>query len=192
MKPYHRLLLATGAGVLSQARAVPDLASSVATAPSANPAVAESAVDCSRPGSREEAIWCGELPPDSVRELPAIRVALDRMAALGGICRSLAATISELLPRGNLHLFDRGEYPAAAAAAPLGGGPRSYLLLSREMVIAYPDAAHHSANVDSRGTPQPETLQLVLAHEADHLRGLDHIDPDGYLTPNTHRCGDVR
>ncbi len=178
--------------MLLQARPFPDLASSLASAPGANPAVADSALDCGHPGSREEAIWCSGVPPDSVHELPAIRLALDRMAALGEICRLLAATISEMLRRRNLHLFDRAEYPAAAAAAPLGGGIRSYLLLSREMVLAYPDAAHQSANVDSRGTPRPETLQQVLAHEADHVRGLDHIDPDGYLTPNTHQCSDIR
>ncbi len=184
MKPYHRLLLAAAAGAL--------LTNCSTSSPVPNPDATDSGPNCDHPGYPEEAIWCRALPPDSTHELPAILLALDRMGSLGGICESLAVTLSGILERGNLHLFDRWELPVAAAAAPLGRGVRSYLLLSREMVGTYSDAAHASANIDSRGSPEPQTLQQVLAHEADHVRGLDHTDPDGYLTPNTRRCSDLR
>jgi hypothetical protein len=147
--------------------------------------------DCGNPDNPTERVWCAAVGPDSLIELPRIRAALARMAARGGICGSLAGTIGELVVRGAVHLHDSGEYPATGAVVPLDGA-RSYLLLSRDLVLKYFDAAHRSGNIDSRGVPRAETLQLVLAHEADHLRGLGHIDPDGFLTPNALRCSDLR
>jgi hypothetical protein len=147
--------------------------------------------DCNAPENPAERLWCAEVIPDSLIELPRIRAALARMAARGGICGPLAGTIASYLARGAVHLYDSADYPAAGAVAPVDGG-RSYLLLSRDFVMTFFDAAHRSANLDSRGVPRPETLQLVLAHEADHLRGLGHVDPEGFLTPNALRCSDLR
>jgi hypothetical protein len=147
--------------------------------------------DCDSPDNPTERVWCASIVPDPLIELPRMRAALTRMTARGGICGPLAATIASLLAGGAVRVYDSEDFPAVGAAAPVDGG-RAYLLLSRALVMKYFDAAHRSANVDSRGAPRPETLQLVLAHEADHLRGLGHIDPDGFLTPNALPCSDLR
>ena len=96
-----------------------------------------------------------------------------------------------MLRRGQVRLFDPGQF-SAGGAAPLGTAVDTYMLLSRDLITTFADAAHRSANVDSHGTPRPETLQFILAHEADHLLGKDHIDPDGYLTVNSLACSDLR
>lgn len=190
MRPYHCSFYIVGAAILLPLPGVDGIAGSAILFGSAA-VVDRPAPDCAHPQNREESLWCRALPPDPVRERPVIQAALDRMSAAGGVCRSLALLTTELLDRQRIRLFDQAEYQAAAGAAPLGGGVRSYMLLSRAMVLNYQDALHRSANVDSRGQPRPETLQLVLAHEADHLRGLDHVDEDGYLTPNALRCSDL-
>ncbi|MGH7592836.1 MAG: hypothetical protein ACRELE_03150 [Gemmatimonadales bacterium] len=139
-----------------------------------------------------EAIWCREMPPDPVTELPVIAAALARMTAIGGVCLTLSSTVAEMLRRGTVHLFDPAEYAHRGGAAPLGAGVGSYMLVSRDLITSYPDAAHRSGNVDSHGTPRPITLQQILAHEADHLRGQGHVDPDGYLTRHALACSDIR
>ena len=116
--------------------------------------------------------------------------ALERMRALGGICASLARTIDALHRRGRLRLYDAGEFAGIGAMAPRSGVD-PWILVSRDFIVRHPDAKHASGNIDSNGIPRPETLQLILAHEADHIFGLDHIDRDGYLTPNALRCSDI-
>ena len=113
------------------------------------------------------------------------------MRTLGDVCDTLANAVAELLRRGQVHVFDPGQF-SGGGAAPLGTAGGSYILLSRELITTFSDADHRSANVDSHGTPRPETLQLILAHEADHLLGRDHIDSDGYLTANSLGCSDLR
>jgi hypothetical protein len=146
--------------------------------------------DCSSPDNPTELAWCHGSPPDATAELPAIQGALARMSARGTTCRSRAGLLADLLRRQAVRLYDPESYPLVGAATPADGRHR-YLIISRELVRKYYDPAHRSANIDSRGVPRPETLQQVLAHEADHLLGLHHIDADGYLTPNTLQCGDL-
>src|SRR5260221_4321413 len=103
--------------------------------------------DCASPDNPTERLWCAEVIPDSLIELPRIRAALARMTARGGICAPLAGTIAGYLARGAVHLYDAAEYPAVGAVAPVDGG-RAYLLLSRDLVTKYFDSAHRSANTD--------------------------------------------
>lgn len=146
---------------------------------------------CSAGTVAEEALlWCHSFPPDATSELTVIRAAVARMRAKGGVCITLAEIASSMLQAGRVHLFDRDAYPGAGAA-PIGQGVTSWLLLSRELITSYFDSAHPSGNVDSHGIERPQTLQLVLAHEADHINGEGHSDDDGYLTRNTLYCSDV-
>ena len=92
------------------------------------------------------------------------------MRGLGGFCSHLANTVLLMLRRQRVHLFDRDEYPGAAGLAPIGLGPGSWLLLSR----------------DALRTP---LLQQLLAHEADHIRGEEHSDPAGTITAHAVGCG---
>jgi hypothetical protein len=148
--------------------------------------------DCSAPENFFEALWCRSTPPDRLTELPVIQAALARMQAIGGVCADLARTVDEMLIRRRVHVYSPDTISGLGGAAPVGLGVDSYLLLSRDFISHYPDAAHQSGNIDSRGVPRPQTLQLVLAHEADHILGADHMDLDGYLTPNSQRCSDLR
>lgn len=92
------------------------------------------------------------------------------MQRLGGTCSRLANTVLLMLLRGRVHLFDREQYAGVAGLAPIGLGPGSWLLLSRDVL------------------PMP-VLQQILAHEADHIRGESHIDAGGSLTSHTRQCG---
>ena len=146
---------------------------------------------CGAPANFAEAVWCNGRPPRPDRELPVIRAALFRMRSIGGVCALLAQTVGAMLGKDRVRLFDAGERPGVGGLSPVGVGEQGYLALSRDLITTYSDAAHRSGNTDSRGVARPETLQLVLAHEADHLLGAGHVDPDGYLTPNTLVCSDI-
>lgn len=186
MTPYHRccqllaatLIAATACSSGARADDVADVEYTV------------SSPECATPGSVEERLWCNSLQPDSRTEIPRISAALGRMRAIGGPCARLANTVALMLWHGRVRLFDRDEY-AGGGAAPIGLGGGSWLLLSRELIARYFDANHPSGNVDSHGVARPQTLQLVLAHEADHLGGEGHIDADGYLTRHAAACGDL-
>ena len=183
LQPYHRWLGLLGIMLLALQ----------ACSPGARADVVGQMVpaDCSAPENSFEALWCNSTPPDRVTELPVIQAAVARMQAIGGVCSDLAHTVAGMLNRHRMHLYDRKANPGIGGMAPVGVGVKSYLLLSRDFITDYPDAAHESGNTDSRGVPRPQTLQLVLAHEADHIRGAGHIDPDGYLTPNAQGCSDL-
>ena len=151
-----------------------------------------SPISCTRAIAAEQRLWCHTIAPDPSGEQPMIDHAVARMRAIGGTCANLANTISSLLAQGRVHLYDRAAYPTAGAVTPVGLGAASWMLVSRDLVARYFDVAHRSGNVDSRGVPRPQTLQLVLAHEADHVNGEGHTDPDGYLTKHTMECSDLR
>lgn len=146
--------------------------------------------DCRNTGEFAEQLWCSEPPPDPPARA-RIRGAIEAMRRKGGACAELAARLDWLERGGLIRIFDPDDYPGTGAAVPPAGSGDMWLLLSRDFITTYYDAAHYSGNVDSRGVPRPETLQGVLAHEADHLRGAGHVDIDGYLTPNTVHCGDL-
>ena len=103
----------------------------------------------------------------------------------------LAEVVSTMVMHDRLRLYDRDQLPDVGALAPIGAGVDSYMLLSRDLLTQYYDGVHRSGNIDSRGVARPQTLQLVLAHEADHVMGADHIDIDGYLTVDALHCSDL-
>lgn len=157
---------------------------------SCDAAVACALPDCSDSNEFAEQLWCSASPPDAGARA-RIRDAIERMRRMGGACVELAARLGWLEHAGLIRIFEPDDYPGTGAAVPPAGSGAVWLLLSRDFVTTYWNAAHRSGNVDSRGVPRPETLQSVLAHEADHLRGAGHVDIDGYLTPNTVHCGDL-
>lgn len=193
MKPYHRIT-----GLLLFAMLAPGSCSAPARADAESPGDRCTsrgectAPDCDNPDNMAERLWCTAAVPDSTTAVPVVEAAVARMQALGGVCAPLATTLAQLLRFHLVRVYDPDQLPGAGAAAPSGRSAHTYLLLSRDLITTFFDAAHRSGNIDSQGTPRPETLQEVLAHEADHLLGRDHIDRDGYLTPNTLRCSDVR
>jgi hypothetical protein len=146
---------------------------------------------CTTSDDSAERLWCVAAEPDSVRERPRILAAIERIRLRGGVCEQLAGRLTSLQQHGRIRLYDPEAYPGVGGAVPVDPSGPIWLLLSRDLVSTYYDAAHRSGNVDSRGVPRPETLQSVLAHEADHLAGAGHVDRDGYLTPNSRRCGAV-
>lgn len=149
-------------------------------------------IACNQPRNAPERVWCHGSAPPTTAERGAVEGALRRMIAQGSTCARLAMTITLMLEWHRMRLYDGEALPEYGAVTIGGEGAQAHLLLSRELLLHFADAAHRSVNVDSRGTPRPETLQTVLAHEADHILGFDHLDPDGYLTLNSERCGDVR
>jgi hypothetical protein len=146
--------------------------------------------DCNHTDEFAEQLWCSAPPPDP-RSRARILTAIGRIRRKGDACVDLAARLDWLEGAGLIRIFEPGDYPGVGGAVPPEGSGVVWLLLSRDFVTTYYDAAHRSGNVDSRGVPRPETLQRVLAHEADHLDGAGHVDLDGYLTPNTVHCGDL-
>ncbi len=149
------------------------------------------APDCQMPESAAEQLWCAATAPDSLATTRLVG-AIARMQQTGGACETLATVLSRLLQRGLIRIYDPAEYPGVGAATPAVPGAHYWLLLSRDLTARYFDAAHRSGNIDARGIARPETLQGVLAHEADHLLGAGHLDREGYLTPHTEVCGDLR
>jgi hypothetical protein len=145
---------------------------------------------CARTSQRSSSLWCRTRPARAGAEVRAIGDATRRMRARGGVCASLAATIDALQLRGRLRLFDPEDFHGIGGLAPRDGHD-PWIFISSDFIMRYTDAAHASGNIDSDGRARPETLQLILAHEADHLRGLNHIDRDGYLTPHALACSDL-
>lgn len=190
MTPFHRSLGFLSAGLLLL-MACPAPMTAGGESAGADPGAAVAAPACGRPLNPEESLWCRATVPDPAAELPVIDAALFRMRVLGGICDTLADIVAAMIRRHLVRLFDPEQYQGGGAA-PVGTAGDSFMLLSRDLITTFPDAVHESRNIDSFGTPRPETLQLVLAHEADHVLGEDHIDPDGYLTVHTLSCSDVR
>jgi len=125
---------------------------------------------CSDPGNAAEQLWCTTAPPESSSEVRAITTALTSMRARSAICARLASIVLQMLLRDRVHLFDAGQYSGAGGLAPIGLGPGSWMLISRD-VLRSPD------------------LQMILAHESDHIRGEEHSDSAGTLTPHARQCG---
>jgi hypothetical protein len=146
---------------------------------------------CESPDNSAERIWCAAPAAMSGRDAQRIAAAIARMHDIGGACASLAETLRAVFRAHLMRLFRPADYPGVGAAVPDPPRRRRWLLLSRDFVERFYDAKHHSANVDSHEIMRPETLQQVLAHEADHLLSLAHLDADGYLTRHTIQCSDM-
>lgn len=141
--------------------------------------------------------WCAGATPTST-QLTRIQAALSRMHQLGGICDQLATIGDAVLSHGTLRVFPQSNFKATGWA-PLGGGssgPRSFVLISNVATDNIYDALHFGTSRDpNSGTTYVATLQSILAHELDHLKGNDHItNPDGSVnqarTPNDLACAD--
>jgi hypothetical protein len=120
-----------------------------------------------------------------------IEAANERMRAIGGICATFAATVDSLLARDAIHLSNHFVYSGWSTGGWGGTGGMSIL---ESYVTSFYDWDHHTyfQNTVPR---QNVTLQLVLAHEAEHLTDylhqLNHIDADGNLMPHSVQCSDL-
>ena len=72
------------------------------------------------------------------------------------------------------------------------------MTIRQDMVNSYYDAEHSTLMQDKNNPTGPTlrvTLQLILAHEAEHLLpGATHLGttaPNKWLLPNTMRCSDL-
>lgn len=143
--------------------------------------------------------WCAGQTPNST-QLPRIQAALARMHQIGGICDELATIGDAVLSRGHLRVFPQSSY-AFGGSAPLGGGSSgglSWMIISQDLTDRIYDAAHMGTAKDpNSGNTYPATLQTILTHELDHLKGNNHItNPDGrpnlIMTPNMRACADFQ
>ena len=155
--------------------------------------------DCARPQRDLGNQWfCSGRAPGKT-ELGRINAAVSRMRAIGGICAVLADTLSSLIARrdGSFRLH-------AGSAAGTGftdwsvTPPSSWMTIRQDMVNNFYDAEHATVLQDKNNPSGPTlrvTLQLILAHEAEHLLpGTTHLGstaPQKWLLPNTMRCSDL-
>lgn len=145
--------------------------------------------DCNSPQNAMVQAWCnGNTPTQAQRNL--IDAALARMRAKGGVCVDLANIVDALLVDGTLHIYNRtsgvpgGFAPRAVDGSQLSGSD-AYMGLELNWFTNYYDAVH--ADGSNR------TLQHSLAHEADHLKGEDHLpnQTHPFETTNSRQCSDV-
>lgn len=142
--------------------------------------------------------WCKAGPVFPLRK-QRITDALNRMAALGGVCADLASLGQTLLSSGWLRVYNRGPNTSYAGGgfAPLGAGSGGYLLLDAGWTDFYYDQdkyAEESTYITGAWVTVKRNLQYALAHELDHLRGRQHLDLKSqggktYLTENSILCG---
>jgi len=94
--------------------------------------------------------------------------------------------VDSVFLRGDLHVYPEAEAPKSGGFAPPwggGSGPSSYIGVS-DYFVEYAWDIDHKKKI-----PVWMDLQLVLAHEGDHLWGISgHIDPDSAYTVYTKDC----
>ncbi len=146
--------------------------------------------NCQSTTNVHELAWCvGNLPSPGQRSL--INAALARMSLKGGTCAVMAAVGQALLNNNKIRLTPVSANYAWGGAAPVSQGSAGWMLLSDYWTNVAFDIRHPNVRVDSQGVTHTRTLQQLLAHEIDHLRGQGHTDFDGYDTPNANSCSDV-
>jgi len=105
----------------------------------------------------------------------------------------MAAVGQALLNNNMIHLFARNTYtPDFGGAAPLNERSAGWMLLSDYWPDVAFDMIHPAIQTDAQNVTHTRTLQQLLAHEIDHLRGFGHIDFYGYDTPHSQACSDVQ
>jgi hypothetical protein len=142
--------------------------------------------------------YCAGHTPNA-SQLALLRAALDRMRQIGGICGTLAGIGDAVLARMTLRMFPQSSFTISGHAPVAGGssGANSWTILSEDLTNVAYDASHYLWYQNVRdGLWYKVTLQTVLAHELDHLRGADgHIYENGienpFVTTNTRQCSDV-
>jgi hypothetical protein len=124
------------------------------------------------------------------------------MHQLGGICAELATIGDALLSQqpSRLRIFPHSTFKEGGWAPLNGGssGPNAWMLISTRLTDNFYDAAHMGTATDpNSGNVYPATLQTILTHELDHLKGNPHLrNPDDsenkVMTANMRTCADFQ
>lgn len=151
--------------------------------------------NCSSPRNSDETAYCSGSPPTSTA-LTNIQAAIARMSALGGVCATMAAALTRTLTSvpATMTVYAGGDdrfrgFNAASAYDGTANGSE-WVTISSFFANGYHDRAHATTAAND---PKyyPRTLQQILAHEADHLAGLDHLPSNPSMTPNSQACSDL-
>ncbi len=152
------------------------------------PVAADTIPDCSNPNNDDgRKAWCSPASwTPGQAESAQIDSAVTRMRAKGGACTQLASIIESLLLKGRIRIYASGSWPFGGKA-PLvtdGTGANHWMVLAGDWFTVFNSPANATVK-----EPVRRWLDQTLAHEADHLSGLNHIDPPaGYSTPNSSAC----
>lgn len=154
--------------------------------------VFEFAPDCSTPQSGGDALYCSGAVLTKDTEIARVADAITRIRAIGGVCAAIADSLDTINGRGHLRFHPTG--PSGYTGRDSTGG---YITINKLFVTDY----YNEDNIGAIGPPGGSsgplvaaTLQWVLAHEGDHVRGAAHVDASWPLrayTPNTHACSDI-
>jgi hypothetical protein len=153
-------------------------------------ALAQTPPDCTHPRNTKERAYCTGVDPSGVR-LDRLNAVLARMDSLGGECAALAAVGRRLVADRHIRIYVNSAFPAFSGAAPLDGSNTNpavneWMVLSDAWFDSFYDASHHTTFPHDLYAPR--NLEQVLAHEADHLVGREHVGTDGSQTPNSQSC----
>lgn len=109
----------------------------------------------------------------------------NRMRSKGGICQTLAGIVDSVVSRDAIRTSNPN--PGRSGwAGPIGLRGMGGIYVHDRLFELFHDKQRPGYVGD-----QPITLQLILAHEADHLMGtVGHIDQDEMLTTHTIQCSE--
>lgn len=119
-----------------------------------------------------------------------LQSAISRMRSLGGICGDFADALDSVNVRNAIRYSPT--FPHSAWSTKGLGGMGGVLV--RELYFSNYFDSDHQGMIASGPDSQQVTLQLILAHEAEHLidGSASHIDPLATLMTHTLECSDLR
>lgn len=141
----------------------------------------------------------GTIPFPGTPENSKLTVAIDSIAARGGVCATIAATLTDLLSHGNL-VIAPSDFRATGGSPQGGGTSAGWVAIHPMMLNAnWPNYVANSLNGNLK-----MTLQYALVHEADHVlnnvdpnnhdtsgTALGHLAGNNFATVNSQRCSDI-
>jgi hypothetical protein len=133
--------------------------------------------------------YCAGKPPTSSQK-DIMQAALNRMKLISDYCAALAAIGEVLLARPDaIRIFPQSSFQFSGATPTGADSSANAWMVISNRVFKHPDAAH--ASIKDPDHPYRMTVQWVLAHELDHLKGENDLATDQWLTPQTKSCSDV-
>lgn len=140
--------------------------------------------------SRQINAFCNGSPL-SYTQIGTVQAALQRILSRGGVCEDVFNVATATIDKTTTHvrIFDHRNY-RLGGTAPIGAGLNGWIIISDEFLNTYNNPSKRRKVYDSaEEVIYHLSLDDIIVHETDHLRGWEHPWEDAVSSESMPQCG---